>query len=434
MIDPLVRGLPQNLEAEQLVISAAMDDPASARRLVPEISPEEFSVGTHQQLWRTITDLVGDNRAVDRVVVVEELSKRNRLETAGGLGYVVSMGGMARGLNAEEYVRIVRDCAIRRAILLKCQMISDLCYTDSAETALARAEELVRSVGEQAADSRGSGLKHVRDVLEDAGGVDGIFRAASHGVQFPWPDLNRLTLGLHKGQMLCLAGRSGRGKSAAAVQIAEYAARQNAGAVAVFSLEMKAESNLRRMACAAAGVDSNAVRRGHIGRDQRIALAETTGRLVGSDLWMSDKTRVTIPSLYRGLQFLQRKGEMALVVVDYLQLMGATEKADTREREVAAISRGLKTAASEFGVPLLVLVQYNREADTDGVKPSARMIRESGAIWHDSDVGILMHEPEGIEGEPGWVTELILDKQREGPTGAVRLWFDRARTRFMPLE
>jgi replicative DNA helicase len=85
-------------------------------------------------------------------------------------------------------------------------------------------------------------------------------------------------------------------------------------------------------------------------------------------------------------------------------------------------------------VPLLVLVQYNREADTDGVKPSARMIRESGAIWHDSDVGILMHEPEGIEGEPGWVTELILDKQREGPTGAVRLWFDRARTRFMPLE
>jgi replicative DNA helicase len=434
MIDPLKRGLPGNHEAEQLVISAAMDDPMQGRRLVAEVSADDFELGTHRQLWHTIIDLVRDGRSVDRVVVVEELNRSGNLQAAGGLSYVTSLGGVAGALNADEYVRIVRDASVRRRVLLECQRIGDLCYTESAEVVLGKAEELVRSVTQDVADSRTSGLKHAREVLQDAGGVDGLFRPAQHGMPFPWNALNRLTLGMHSGQMICLAGRSGRGKSAAAVQIAEHAAKQNAGAVGVYSLEMRADANLRRMACASAGVDSNALRRGQVGRDERMALTEVTGRLVASELWMSDKTRVTIPSIYRGLQFLQTRGRIALVVVDYLQLMGGSEKADSREREVAAISRGLKTAAAEFGVPILVLVQYNREADTEGVRPSARMIRESGAIWHDSDVGILMHEPDGVGNDAGWVTELILEKQREGPTGSARLWFDRARTRFMPLD
>jgi replicative DNA helicase len=428
------RGLPANLESEQIILALAMEDPTQTRRLVAELAPEDFSSARHQQLWYLIRDMVQADRQVSRVLVVEELFRLGKLESAGGFGYISGLDPtLGKIIGPDEYIAQIRDASVRRRVVVACQSLMDQCYTDDAATVQASLESLESAIADKLAEGSGSGLKSGSEVLRSVGGPAGLFKSAQHGLQTPWKDLNRLTMGLHRGQMIVLAARTGRGKSAAAAQIAECALGQHSGAVAVFSLEMRAESILRRMACASSGVPANAVRRGELSHDQRAKLQQAALSLAGDELYLSDRMRVTITSLYRGLQHLKHRGPIALAVVDYLQLMSGGAKAENRQQEIAAISRGLKTAAVEFDIPILVLCQYNREADKGETRPALHHIRESGAIGHDADMVWLFHEPEGMN-ETGWITELIVEKQREGPTGSIRLWFDRQKTRFAPVD
>jgi replicative DNA helicase len=425
------RGLPANVESEQVLLWAAMEMPMETRRLVSELSADDFSLSKHQQAWHVITDLAAAGRQVSRVLVVEELSRRGRLEAAGGFAYLASLdGAIARVMGPDEYVAQVRDAAVRRRVMVECQSLIDRCVTEDAESVQAAVESMRAAIAERVAESSGSGLKHASQVLREAGGPGQLFAPSRYGLQMPWTALNRLTMGVHPGQMVVLAARTGKGKSAAAAQIAEYATRQQRGAVAVFSMEMRAEANLSRMTCATAGVNAGAVRRGDLSPQDRAKLQSSALAIASQDLWFSDAMRVTVPTVYRALQFLRYRSPLALGIVDYLQLMGGATKAETRQQEIAAISRGLKMAAVEFDIPMLVLCQYNREADRGETRPALHHIRESGAIGHDADQVWLFHEPEGIT-EAGWVTELIVEKQREGPTGSIRLWFDRAKTRFV---
>lgn len=432
--DPLKTGLPENLAVEKLLIGLAMIAPEQTRHLVTELTPDDFALSRHQQIWHTITALAAEESHVSELLVAEHLRQRGSLESSGGLIYLsdlASEGLLGQITGPEEYIRIVREKAVLRRILYACRKISYQCLTDSASVVLAEFEALGRLASEQMARSTGNGVMSVRQTVESAGGPDQIFHAASRGIQTPWKELNALTLGLHRGQMIVLAGRTGRGKSAMSCQIADYALRQNAGSVAVFSLEMRADAILRRMAMARAGVDANVVRRGDTTQDERQKLSTALLELMDSSLWLSEKMRVTPASIYRSLQYLQTQGrKLGLVCIDYLQLMNTGGRVENRQQEIAAISRSLKQAAVEFDVPVLVLCQYNREADKGDTRPMVHHIRESGAVGHDADMVLLMHEPEGT-GETGWNTELMVEKQREGPTGTVRLWFDRVKTRFI---
>jgi replicative DNA helicase len=328
----------------------------------------------------------------------------------------------------DEYVRIVLDTADRRRFLAVFRQCAELCWSDTAEDIRAQTEPLIHQAF-SGTRSRGVLSKITSDVLAGSSGFDGVFSPARFGLRTPWRDLDAKTMGFHPGQLIVLAGRTGKGKSAAAAQIAEYAARQGKGWVVLFSLEMQNVANLSRMACATAGVDASTVRRGELTRRERDALQSAVASFESSMRWMDEP--VTVPLVCRELQELQlHHGPVAMAVIDYLQLMGSGERTDNREREVAAISRGLKRAANQFKIPIVVLCQYNREADKGG-KPALNHIRESGAITHDADVVLLLHEPEGSEGETGWKTDLIVEKQRDGRTGTVRLWFDRQRTRFL---
>lgn len=431
-----LRALPEALEAEKLILAVAMTDPTMTRRLATELTAQEFAGEKHRLIWYVISDLAREDRTVSRVTVTEELNRRGKLDTVGGLSYLADLdSSMGLVFGVDEYVRLVREKAVLRRLLYACQSISEICYTGTADEALVEAQRLIQGTAEGFADANTSGMKHAADVLRDAGGFDGLFSPARRGIQTPWKELNDLTLGLHRGQMIVLAGRTGRGKSAAAVQICECGLRQHSGSVAVFSLEMRAEANLKRMSCAAAGVDANLVRRGQLSADQRRRLAKTANSLAGDELWFSERMNVTIPSLYRGLQYLRNRGPIALACVDYLQLMSSGGHVENRQQEVAAISRGLKQAAVHFDIPILVLVQYNRDVDKGDTRPALRHIRESGAIEHDADMAWLLHEPDGIsEGGEGWKTEWIVEKQREGPTRPISLWFDRPRTRFMSMD
>lgn len=433
--DPLKTGLPENLEAERLLIGLAMIEPMQTKYLVTEVSPDDFSRARHQQIWHVVTALALEGSIVSELLVAEQLRQRGNLESAGGLIYLselASDGVLGQVTGAEEYIRLVREKAILRRVLYTCRKLSYQCLTDSAGAVLAEFETLNRSVSEQMARTTGNGVMSVGQTVESAGGPDQVFHAATRGVQTPWPALNSLTLGLHRGQMIVLVGRTGRGKSAMSCQIANYALlQQNTGAVALFSLEMRADAILRRMAMAKADVNANVVRRGDTTREERQRLSTALAELTDSSLWLSEKMRVTVSSINRSLQHIQARGNrLGLVIVDYLQLMSHGARTENRQQEIAAISRGLKQTAVEFDVPVLVLCQYNREADRADSRPMLHHIRESGAVGHDADAVLLMHEPEGT-GESGWKTDLIVEKQREGPTGTVHLWFDRAKTRFV---
>ena len=428
------RPLPGHPDAEMMVIGTALCRPEYTKRLVAELKPDEFVVGAHQTIWHVITDMVREQQEVSLTLVSEELRHRGKVSETdmSYLHRLLTAAGMADEPGLDGCVKLTRDAALSRRLILCGEKISSMSWTEPPENVLVGARTLLQDVAE-ATTGGAAGLSPSEQTLVDVGGMDGLFAPDSQGVPTPWSSLNKLTLGLHPGQMIVLAGRTGKGKSAAMAQMASHAALRGGGAVAVFSLEMQAKAILRRMACQMARVDASGVRNGRCSQEERQLLGWAVSQLAGAPLHLSDRMQVTIPAMYRSLQQLQGKGPIALACVDYLQLMSTGGRVENRQMEIAAISRALKQMAVEFGIPVLVLCQYNREADQGG-RPALHHIRESGAIGHDADTAWLLHEPEGTDGPQGWVSELIVEKQREGSTGTVRLFFHRRHTRFEMLD
>lgn len=426
---------PQNLDAERRALGLAIYDPGHARRLVDELRPRDFALGSHQHIWQVLRELVEAGRDLSAMLLCEELERHGKLESVGGMSYIVSLDdGLNRLCSPEESIRIVREKSVMRHVYFGCQKLALRSLTDDPAAVVADAEAMFRSMVDQMAAGSTGGLRSARAIIADAGGPDALFEGAMRGLLTPWAGLNHLTLGLHRAEMTVLAGRTGRGKSAMATQIAAYALRQNAGAVAVFSLEMPGAAVIRRMACGETEISANRVRRGDASPLERVQLSQAAVGIGRQELlYISDRQQVTISTMSRDLRRLCASSPVALVVVDYLQLMAGSGRAENRQTEIAGLSRALKHAAMEFNVPMLVLCQYNREADKADTRPGLQHLRESGAISHDADGVWLLHEPEGM-GEQGWTTELIVEKQREGPTDSVWLWFDRQRTRFVSRD
>lgn len=429
MTDPLVKGLPQNLEAERCVLAAVISDPLLVPKATSVLTPDDFALEAHRKIFRCVAERYESGASVDRVSVAEMLNGRDQLQPVGGLTYLMDLdNSLPQLFGIDSYVQIVREKSILRRFLLASEKLSDLCYRGDLTEVSEQAETMLREIG-QAEGPASVGLKHASEILADAGGVGGLFAPRKFGVPTPFPALNDLTCGFHGGQLIIIAGRPGKGKSALACQLVEHAVSLNAGACAVFSLEMSAQSMLSRMSCSAAGVNSNLVRHGRLEREQRKKLQCVATALAESPLYISDKMKVTLPAIHNALRWLKANVRLSMVCVDYLQLMSSSGQSNNRTQEVSALSRGLKEAAVEFDVPFLVLSQFNREAVKDG-RPRLDHLRESGSIEQDCDMAMLLHEPNGESGPEGWEVDLLLEKQREGPTGEVPLWFDRGKTRF----
>jgi replicative DNA helicase len=436
----LERGLPANLDAERFVLGAILMDDALYIQVAGSLEAEDFSLEKHRRIFLRMGELYARGDRIDRVTVANELMKQNQLESVDGITYLVSLDeGLPTLANLESYVGIVKDKAILRRIIFTSRNLIDRCIIGEEEPdqILASAEESLLKMGDARTSDALLNPKQILDSFE--GGINAFLDPSKRikGLSTGFLKLDEMTGGLHEGELVILAARPSMGKTALALNIAQHVAMfpEKKQTVAVFSLEMSRESLLTRMICAGARVDQQKFRAGYLNQDERRRLARTTSDLVQAPLFIDDTSGTHLMDIHAKLRRLKSEHGLSLVVVDYLQLMSGRGRSENRNQEISTISRGLKLLAKELKVPMLVLSQLSRAPETrpGDHRPQLSDLRESGSIEQDADlVSFIFREEvykpdrEDLKG----MAELLLAKQRNGPTGRVNLVFLKEFTKF----
>jgi len=436
----LEKGLPVNLDAERFVLGAVLMEDALYIQVAGILEADDFSLEKHRRIFLRMGELYARGERIDRVTVANELLKQNQLESVDGVSYLVSLDeGLPTIANLDSYVAIVKDKAILRRIIFTSQKLIDQCILgeQEPEQILAGAEESLLKLGETRAKDA---LINPKRILEEFDGGINAFLDPSRrikGLSTGFLKLDEMTGGLHEGELVILAARPSMGKTAFALNIAQHVAARpgEKQTVAVFSLEMSRESLLTRMICAGARVDQQKFRAGYLNQDERRRLAKTASELVQAPLFIDDTSGTHLMDIHAKLRRLKSEHGLALVVIDYLQLMSGRGRFESRNQEVSTISRGLKLLAKELKVPMLVLSQLSRAPETrpGDHRPQLSDLRESGSIEQDADlVAFIFREEvykpdrEDLRG----LAELLLAKQRNGPTGKVNMVFLKEFTKF----
>ena len=436
----LERGLPANLDAERFVLGAILMDDALYIQVAGALEAEDFSLEKHRRIFLRMGELYARGDRIDRVTVANELMKQNQLESVDGITYLVSLDeGLPTLANLESYVGIVKDKAILRRIIFTSRNLIDRCIVGEEEPdqILASAEESLLKLGDTRADDALVNPKRILDDFE--GGINAFLDPSKRikGLSTGYLKLDEMTGGLHEGELIILAARPSMGKTALALNIAQHVAAfpEKKQTVAVFSLEMSRESLLTRMICAGARVDQQKFRAGYLNQDERRRLARTASELVQAPLFIDDTSGTHLMDIHAKLRRLKSEHGLSLVIIDYLQLMSGRGRFENRNQEISTISRGLKLLAKELRVPMLVLSQLSRAPETrpGDHRPQLSDLRESGSIEQDADlVAFIFREEvykpdrEDLRG----MAELLLAKQRNGPTGRLNLVFLKEFTKF----
>jgi replicative DNA helicase len=435
----LERGLPVNLDAERFVLGAILMDDALYIQVAGTLVPEDFSLEKHRRIFLRMSELYNRGERIDRVTVANELMKQNQLESVDGVSYLVSLDeGMPALSNLDSYVGIVKDKAVLRRIIFTSQKLIDRCIIGEEEPdqILASAEESLLKLGESRAQDA---LVNPQRILQEfEGGINAFLDPSKRikGLSTGFLKLDEMTGGLHPGELIILAARPSMGKTALALNVAQHVAMHpEKQTVAVFSLEMSRESLLTRMICAGARVDQQKFRAGYLNQDERRRLAKTASELVQAPLYIDDTSGTHMMDIHAKLRRLKAEHGLSLVVIDYLQLMSGRGRYENRNQEISTISRGLKLLAKDLKVPMLVLSQLNRAPETrpGDHRPQLSDLRESGSIEQDADLvafifreEVYKQEDERLKG----LAELLVAKQRNGPTGKVNLVFLKEFTKF----
>ena len=438
----LEKGLPVNLDAERFVLGSILLDDSFFIQVAGIVSADDFSLEKHRRIFRRMFELNERGERIDRVTVAEELMRHNQLESCDGLSYLVSLDdGLPRTDNLDGYIRIVKEKSALRKIIFAAQKLIDRCMKADEDPGqiLAAAEEALLKLSDTRTTA---GLASPREVIEGyEGGVNAFLDPSKRikGISTGFLKLDEMTGGLHPGELIILAARPSMGKTALALNIAQHvAAGKTPQPVAVFSLEMSQEALLTRLLCATARVDSQKFRAGFLNADERRRLSFAATQIVESPLFIDDTAGINLMDMHAKLRRMKAEHGLALVVVDYLQLMSGRGSFENRNQEVSALSRGLKMLAKELAVPMLVLSQLSRapEVRQGDHRPQLSDLRESGSIEQDADlVAFIFREEvykpdrEDLRG----IAELLIAKQRNGPTGKVNLVFLRHLTKFENL-
>ena len=441
-------GLPANLDAEKTILGAILLDNQCMSEVEERLVVEDFSLDSHRRIYQRMTDLGGAGIAVDLVTLANELAKYKEIEAVGGVAYLASLTeGLPRRPVIEEYIRIVKDKSLLRQLMLICSAAIARA-ADQSETALDvlnAAESQLLEVGEKGINK---GLASLEDIVAGSfGTIDALYQQAREvtGLETHYTEFDKMTSGLQKSDLVIIAARPSMGKTALAINIAQNAAINHGAIVAVFSLEMSKESLLRRMLASQAWVDQRKLQTGFLDGKDQVKLQNALGQLVESHLHIDDTAGISLSEMRaKARRLKQHKGKLDLVVVDYLQLMSATlpssgkKNYENRTQEVSAISRGLKALSKELDVPVVALSQLSRASERrgDDKRPLLSDLRESGSIEQDADVVAFIHREayynrsEELSDADKAKSEIILAKQRNGPTGTVHLNFVSRYTRF----
>ena len=436
----LAHSLPANIEAERSILGAIMLDNLAYNEAAEHLKPEDFSLDSHRRIFTRMVDLAESSRPIDMITLVEELDRRKELEAIGDVGYVSGLvDGVPDRPSIEHYIKIVRDKALLRGLIHAANAAitraSD--QSDPAEEILNDAEAAIFQLSEKRI---GRGFMGVQDIVKESfGSVDALLQRGQRitGLATHYTDLDEMTSGFQRADLIIIAARPSMGKTAFAMNIAENASIEDQKVVGMFSLEMSREALLLRLLCSRARVDSHKMRTGSLWRDDMTKVVHAMEQLAHAPIFIDDTPGISLSEMRAKARRLQQsQGKLDLLIVDYLQLMsGGGRRYENRTQEVSAISRGLKALAKELSVPVIALSQLSRAPESRGGdhRPQLSDLRESGSIEQDADVvAFIFREEVYKQDDPDLQgkAELIIAKQRNGPTGRVNLAFLKNSTRF----
>jgi replicative DNA helicase len=428
------RGVPQNLEAERSVLGALLLH-ADAVCDVGFLKAEDFYLPKHQHIYTSILSTFNSRNATDPIVVEEELDRQGVLQEVGGRGQLLDLlESVVSAAGIVYHAEIVREKSIQRRLLETCLDVARRCYENQA-AAKDLLDEAERQIFEIARMDKSSEASSITDILQQTfERIDNLRARSSRvtGLPTDYLDLDDIMGGLQPGELIIVAARPSMGKTSFALNLTERVA-SNKHSVAFFSLEMSSQQVIQNMLCCRAQIDGQAMRKGRITDQQYRRLQEEAATLYEVPIFVDDSPGLTITQLRAKCRRLKQKHSIEMVVVDYLQLMAAGGRVESRQQEISTISRGLKGLARELSVPVIALSQLNRDVENrDDHRPRMSDLRESGAIEQDADVIVLLHRDEYYKPteQNAGLAQIIIAKQRNGPTGDVTLRFFREFMRF----
>ncbi len=434
----LDRQLPSSTDSERVILGAIILDNALAAQAIELLRLEDFYSPLHRRVFKAMSALFERGEQIDPILIVEELKKEGSVDALGGISAITNLTyGLPPFSDIAHYAKVVRDKALVRNLIKACNEITTtaLSEEDEAGDILESAEQRIFALTD---DKMREGFSHVAPVAEQVLRKvqeyrEGDSRALT-GLSTGFRDLDSKTSGLQQTDLIIIAARPSMGKTALALTMAQNAAVLEKAIVAVFSLEMSKEQLVMRMLSSEARVDAHRFRTGYLTRDEWGRLAESIGTLSDARLFIDDTPGISVLEMRAKLRRLisEQKG-LDLVVIDYLQLMSGSKRSESRQQEVSQISRELKGLAKEFKVPIIALSQLSRAPEArNPPRPMMSDLRESGSIEQDADVVAFIYREDyyNRETDKAGIAELIISKQRNGPTGTVTLAFLKEFTRF----
>ena len=433
--------IPQNPEAEKSLLGAVLIDEEVLADIADKVSAKDFYDPRHELVFAAMLRLYEKHTPVDLLTLTEELRKSDDLKSVGGAAYLSELTNyVPSSAHATSYAEMVAAAAVRRRLIKAGATISELAFSDGEEIQeiLSRAEADLYSVSEA---SEKSELVSIESILtESFDRMEELHRDKGklRGVKTGFRDLDKLTAGLQKSDLIILAARPAMGKSTLAQNLAYSVATKENKAVLIFNLEMSNAQTVDRMLAEASGVDSWNIRTGNLSDDDFSKISEAMGEMAEAPIFFDDTPGLSVLEMRTKARRQAHKTPLGLIVVDYLQLMsGSRFGGDNRVQEVSEISRGLKLLARELDVPVVALSQLSRTVETRPDKrPMLSDLRESGSIEQDADIVMFLYREDyyNPDTERQHIAELILSKHRNGPTGKVELYFHPDRLKFMTLD
>ena len=432
--------LPQSLEAEQAVLAAMFNDRDAILEVIPLLKDTDFYRHDHGVLFATMRKMNEQNVPVDLVTITAQLDKDGNLEKAGGITYVAQIANsLGSAANITHYANIVKEKAVLRDLINIASNISNRSYDDTEETEkiLDDAERMVLEISQKRTRP---GLTPISEVLGETLNRLEILSTKQEGLTgltSGFIDLDRMTSGWQKSDFIILAARPAMGKTAFALNMAQNAALLTNQPVAIFSLEMSKEQLVNRMISSQAEIDQQVLRNGRIFGEDWIRLVNAIAPLGEAPIYIDDTPAISVREVRAKARRLKTEQGLALLIIDYLQLMGSTGRVESRQQEVSQISRSLKALARELDIPIIALSQLSRSVEQgQEKKPSLSHLRESGSLEQDADIVMFIYRDEyyNENSEKKGQAEIIIAKHRNGATGSVDLSFRKEFTKFGNLS
>ncbi|WP_462410058.1 replicative DNA helicase [Neobacillus sp. Marseille-QA0830] len=432
---------PQNIEAEQAVLGAIFLEPSSLTLASETLIPEDFYRAAHQKIYHMMLKLSDQGQAIDLVTVTEELSAAKLLEDVGGVSYLSELAAaVPTAANMQYYVRIVEEKSLLRRLIRTATTIATDGYTreDEVETLLSDAEKSILEVAQR---KNAGAFKNIKDVLVNT--YDNIELMNNRvgditGIPTGFAELDKITAGFQRNDLIIVGARPSMGKTAFALNIAQNVAVKAGETVAIFSLEMGAEQLVMRMLCAEGNIDAQRLRTGSLTDEDWGKLTMAMGSLASSGIYIDDTPGVRVNDIRAKCRRLKQEHGLGMIMIDYLQLiLGSGRSGENRQQEVSEISRSLKQIARELQIPVIALSQLSRGVEQrQDKRPMMSDIRESGSIEQDADIVAFLYRDDYYDKESDNknIIEIIIAKQRNGPTGTVQLAFVKEYNKFVNLE